>query len=473
MNKTECTSKQLHFQELDKRKVVGEFNGGTITSDAGALLLREIDRTRDYIQSFADCFTDYRNQDYIEFSVEELLRQRIFGICLGYEDLNDHDELRTDPLLATACGRIDPLGRNRKYEQDKGKALSGKSTLNRIEGGAVIKGGDDRYKKITVDFEKIENFFIDTFIKSYSEPPKSITLDIDATDDPLHGHQQGRFFHGYYDEYCYLPLYIFCGTQIIWSKLKTANCDPGNEALPDIIKVIERIRSSWPEVEIILRGDSGFCREEIMAWCEKNNVFYLFGISRNNRLSQRIKEEMKQARKLFLQNGEAARIYKDFMYKTLKSWSRRRRVIGKAEYLPRGENQRFIVTNLPKREYPGQELYVKIYCARGDMENRIKEQQLYLFADKTSCTMIRSNQLRLYFSSVAYVFLNELRNYAPPESKTAKAQCETLRLKLLKIGAVVTVSVRRVFVNVSSAYPYKNIFTKILASIQQNQPLLC
>jgi hypothetical protein len=452
---------------------VGEFNGGTITSDAGALLLREINERCDFIKDFAKCFTDFRNPNKIEHSLHELLAQRIFGLCLGYEDLIDHDELRLDPLLAAACGKMEPEGNDRKSEQDKGKALAGKSTLNRLELACVLDE-PDRYKKIFYSEEAIDNYFVDKFIESYSKPPGEIILDIDATDDPLHGQQQGRYFHGYYDCYCYLPLYIFCGDKLLSAKLNTANLDPGNEALVDITRVIRRIRSYWPLVKILVRGDSGFCREDLMAFCEsEENVDYLFGISRNNRLLTRIKRELKQAEKLFHKERKPQRLFKDFCYRTKASWSRRRRVIGKAEYLAKGANPRFIVTSLPKDIFPGRQLYEATYCARGDMENRIKEQQLYLFADRTSCGKMAPNRLRLYLSSVAYIIMNELRSKALEGTPVQNAQCSTLRLKLLKIGALIKISVRRVHVSISSAYPYKDIFIRALSRIKTVYPLRC
>ena len=473
INKTECIQKELEFQELGRRKVTGKFEGGTITSDAGGLLLREIDAANQYIKDFAKCFKDYRDKKKIEHKIEELLAQRIFGICLGYEDVIDHDELRKDPLFATICGKTDPEGKDRNLKRDKGKALAGKSTINRVEYSATHLEEPTRYKKILYDEKMIDNYFIEKFIQSREDDkPECLILDIDATDDPLHGHQQGRFFHGYYDCYCYLPLYIFCGEDLLSVKLRTANLDPGNEALPDIRRVVKRLKEKWPEVKIILRGDSGFCREHIMSWCEQEGIFYLFGMSKNNRLYKRIEKELTLVKKIYKKTSKTNRKYKDFTYRTLKSWRRRRRVIGKAEYGFKGENPRFIVTNLGKDEYSAQELYEDVYCTRGDMENRIKEQQLFLFADRTSCAMLAANRLRLYFASVAYVIMNELRKNGLCGTELSRAQCSTIRLKLLKIGAVITVSVRRVFVNFSSAYPYKNIFYQVLSKLNKTYPLL-
>jgi hypothetical protein len=470
---TQCNAKQLYFQGLGPRKVVGSFDGGTITSDAGALLLREVDRANNFFGDFSSCFTDYRDQRFVEHSVRELVAQRTVGLCLGYEDLNDHDELRRDPVLATVCGKLDPTGSNRRNERDRGIPLAGKSTLNRLETFGVGDAENQKNKKICYSEEQIDEFFVDVFLKSYRKVPEKIILDLDATDDPLHGHQQGRFFHGYYDCYCYLPLYVFCGDRLLYAKLKTANLDPGNESVPDVQWLVERIRARWPKVKIILRGDSGFCRDDLMDWCEGNGVFYLFGMARNSRLVKRIAKELKKARRRYYEKSEAQRIYKDFTYRTIDSWSRRRRVIGKAEYLGKGENPRFVVTNLGRDEIAAQELYEELYCARGDMENRIKEQQLYLFADRTSSATMRANQLRLYFSSLAYVLLSELRRRALSGTQFAKAQCHTIRLKLLKIGAQVRVSVRRLYVSFASSYPYQETFFQIRANLKKAYPQLC
>jgi hypothetical protein len=436
--------------------------------------LREIDLANAYIADYAACFEDNRNQEKIEFELETLLRQRIFGICLGYEDLNDHEELRKDPLFATMCGKDDPEGNDREHDRDRGSPLAGKSTLNRIEYSTTDIGIPTRYKKILYNEEAIDTFFIDKFIQGYgNKVPKWLTLDIDATDDPLHGNQQGKFFHGYYDCYCYLPLYIFCGDDLLCAKLKTSNLDPGNEALPQIKEVVQRFKEKWPEVQIIIRGDSGFCRDHIMSWIEEQEgVFYLFGLARNKRLCKRIQKELVKVKDVYGKTNKTNRIFKDFTYRTLQSWSRRRRVIGKAEYGSKGENPRFIVTNLKKEHFEARELYEEEYCARGDMENRIKEQQLFLFADRTSCAMMAANQLRLYFAAVAYVIMNELRKQGLKETELSNSQCSTIRLKLFKIGAVVTISVRRVVINYSSSYPYQELFCRVKENLRKAYPLL-
>ena len=470
---TECNAKQLYFQGLGRRRVEADFDGGTITSDAGALLLREVELANGFIESFSGCFTDFRDQRYVEHSVKDLVSQRAMALCLGYEDIIDHDELRRDPLFAAICGKLDPLGEDRRHEEDKGKGLAGKSTLNRLETFRVGTRENQHYKKISCDEKEVERFFVDSFLETQKEAPAEIILDIDATDDPLHGHQQGRFFHGYYDCYCYLPLTIFSSDHLLAAKLNTANLDPGNECLPEVKRVVEQIRESRPKVKIILRGDSGFCREDLMGWCEENRVFYLFGMARNSRLVGRIAAELKEAEREYRKTNLAQRLFKDFTYRTLNSWSRRRRVIGKAEYLGKGENPRFVVTNLGREEIAARELYEEVYCARGEMENRIKEQQLYLFADRTSSATMRANQLRLYFSSLAYVIMNELRKIALQGTELARAQCHTIRLKLLKIGARVKVSFRRIHVSISSGYPHQNMFSQIRRNLKKAYPQLC
>jgi len=460
--------KQLHFQGLGPRKVVADFGGGTLTSDAGGLLLREIDLSFGVIDSFSECFTDYRNQEAIEHPLRQLVAQRVLGISLGYEDLNDHEQLRYDPVIAALCGRADVEGRDREREEDKGKALAGKSTLDRFESADGEVGPMSRYKKISYDQSRGERFFVDHFLRCYNSgrQPGQIILDLDATDDPLHGKQEGRFFHGFYNCYCYLPLYIFCEDYLLAAKLRPSDIDAAQGADEELERIVAQIREVWPEVRIIVRGDSGFCREWLMRWCEENGVEYLFGIAKNERLRVAIESEMQQARELHKESGRAARIFKDFHYQTLESWSRSRRVIGKAEYLDGGENPRFVVTSLSSKRWSATRLYEELYCARGEMENRIKEQQLYLFSGKTSLATMRANQLRLWFSSVAYILMNELRQIALTDTELARAQCHTIRLKLLKIGARVTVSVRRIVIHMASGYPYQSLFHTALARIQ-------
>jgi Transposase DDE domain group 1 len=466
---TDCNPLQLEFQGLTRRTVVASFDGGTVSSDGGVLLLAEVDRRVRLLELFAACFKDHRNPDLVEHSVEELVRQRVFGLALGYEDLNDHDELRRDPLLASVVGKSDPTGSDRRQEQDRGKPLAGKSTLNRLEWGAVKQ---DRYRKISLDTEAVDRFFVDVFLAAYQKAPAEIVLDLDATDDPLHGEQEGRFFHGYYGGYCYLPLYIFCGSHLLCSWLREANVDASFGAVAELERIVARIRQRWPEVRIIVRGDSGFAREELMSWCESHSVDFVFGLARNARLQRALGGELAQARTLFEESGKAARVFKDFVYRTKKSWSQQRRVVGKAEHLPKGANPRFIVTSLPSDMWSAQVLYEKLYCARGEMENRIKEQQLCLFADRTSTHHLSSNQMRLWFSSVAYVLLNELRRLGLTGTDLAQARCDTIRTKLLKIGAQVKVTVRRVWVRLASSYPYATLFAQVLGRLRASRPAL-
>ena len=471
--KTECTPKKFEFQGLNRRKVECGFNGGAITSDAGGLLLREVEARFGILRQFAECFQDYRDADLIEHTVFELVAQRIYGLALGYEDLNDHDALRGDPLLALLAGKKDPTGESRPRERDRGKALAGKSTLNRLELTPKDVDSICRYKKIVAHAERIENLFVDLFLQQHSKPPKQIILDLDATDDPLHGNQEGRFFHGYYKEYCYLPLYIFCGDHLLGAKLRQANGDAAEGTVPELERIVSRIRRQWPEVQIIIRADSGFCREEIMAWCENNRVDYILGLAKNSRLKEAIAGELEQAKELYEESGEASRVFKDFLYQTLESWSRARRVIGKAEHLEKGSNPRFVVTSLRAEVMEAQMLYEGGYCGRGEMENRIKEQQLMLFADRTSTSVMRANQLRLWFSSIAYALMNTFRQTALEGTEMERAQCDTIRVKLLKIGAMIRLSVRRVVLKLASGCPYQSIFAAAYRKLQRIQPLRC
>lgn len=467
--KTECTKKRYHFQALGSREIVADFTGGTITSDGGGLLLREVEKRTGILSRFAQCFSDYRNQDLIEHSVSDLLSQRVFGIALGYEDLNDHDDLARDQLFAAMVGKTDPTGKNRLRKQDKGHALAGKSTLNRLELTPQDAGPESRYKKIVMNTEAIDALLVDAFIESYSTPPRQIILDVDATDIPLHGRQEERFFHGYYDTYCYLPLYIFCGDELLCARLRPANIDGAAGTVDELEKLTTRIRAAWPEVKIVIRGDSGFCRESIMSWCEdpERNTDYLFGLARNKRLVKEIEVELAEALIMFECSNEASRQFKDFQYQTLDSWSRPRRVIGKAEQLAGRTNPRFIVTSLSREEYDARTLYEDEYCARGDMENRIKEKQLMLFADRTSSAKMRANQLRLYFSSIAYVLMQTLRRIGLAGTEMDRAQCETIRLKLFKIGAQVRITVRKIWIAYADGYPYMEIFKQVYRHLQQ------
>jgi hypothetical protein len=447
---TECTQKDFGFHPLKHREIRAQFDGGAITTEGGGLLLREVEKRIGIVRQFAACFRDYRNADLIEHTVEELVAQRVYGLALGYEDLNDHEELRKDPLLAVLVEKSDPVG----------EVLAGKSTLNRLELTPSTASAKARYKKIVADHAAVDRLFVEVFLAAHPQAPPQIILDLDATDDPLHGNQEGRFFHGYYGHYCYLPLYIFCGEFLLGARLRPSNIDASAGSLEELQRIVKQIRGVWPEVRILVRGDSGFCREELMAWCEVEGVDYVLGLAKNERLKAEIKKELRKAKRQYHESGRAARFFREFYYQTRKSWSRRRRVVAKAEHLEKGENPRFVVTSLTAEEWAAPALYEELYCARGDMENRIKE-QLMLFADRTSTAYLRSNQLRLYFSSVAYVLLQMLRRLGLAGTELAKAQCATIRLKLLKIGALIRISVRKVWVSLAGGYPYVALFRQV------------
>jgi hypothetical protein len=458
----------MELQQLGRRAVIGRFDGGKISSDAGGVLLREVEKRTDIVERLAGCFRDYRDQDRIEHTVQSLIRQRVYGIALGYEDLNDHDSLRHDVVMGLLSEKQDPSGRDRVREQDQGKAIAGKSTLNRLELTPEDANEKSRYKKIVADQGAIDELMVAVFIESYQSAPSEVVLDVDASDDPLYGNQEGKYFHGYYAEYCYLPLYIFSGEHLLCARLRQANEDPASGVLQELSRIVEQIRAVWPEVRIILRGDSGFCRDEIMSFCEGDSQLdYVLGLAKNSRLIEEIGPEMAQAQQNYESTQQPARVFKDFRYRTRKSWSCERRVVGKAEYLAKGENPRFIVTSIASEEKDARELYEDFYCARGDMENRIKEQQLGLFADRTSTSWMRSNQLRLYFSSFAYILVHALRRLGLEGTELAKAQCDTIRLKLFKIGAQIRVTVRKVWISFSESYPYFKLFQQVFARLQQ------
>ena len=467
---TECSGSGFDFHPLGNRQVTAAFNGGTITSDGGVLLLRELEAQTELLAGLSQCFDDYRDPELVEHTVEELIKQRVFALALGYEDLNDHDTLRTDPLLAAAVGKRDPQGQERLDPGDRGKALAGKSTLNRLELTPVGARRESRYKKIVARHVDLESWFVAAFLQLTPQAPTEIVLDLDATDDPLHGHQLGRFFHGYYKHYCYLPLYVFCGEHLLCAKLRPADIDAAAGSVKVVERIVAQIRRQWPQVRIILRADSGFCRENLMRWCEANGVDYLFGLAKNARLQRVIGQPMHEAQLAFEATGEPCRKFVEFFYQTRKSWSRARRVVAKAEHLAKGANPRFVVTSLTSEECDARALYEDRYCARGEMENRIKEQQLCLFADRTSCHTMRANQLRLWLSSAAYVLLAALREHGLAKTEMAHARCDTIRLKLLKIGAVVRVTVRRVWVSLSGSYPYQELFRQVLNNLRQWTP---
>ncbi len=444
---TECNPEQFEFARVEGRQVVAGFDGGMITSDAGGLLLGATDRAIGLVGRLAGCFRDARRPELIEHEVATLVGQRVFAMALGYEDLNDHDALRHDPVMAILAGKLEA-------RREDCAPVAGKSTLNRLE---LSKAEPSRYHKISHDGAAIEALFVDVFLEAHGgRAPKQIILDLDATDDPVHGHQEGRFFHGYYDCYCYLPLYIFCGRHLLAAKLRKANVDGAAGAVEEVERIVSQIRAKWPRTRILLRADSGFCREALMAWCEANRVDYLFGLAKNNRLVAEIDNELAWAEQDAKASGKPARRFKEFRWTTLGSWSRRRRVVAKAEWTSGEANPRFIVTSLKASEAPMRQLYEEVYCARGEMENRLKECQGDLFADRTSAATMRANQLRLWLASMAYVLMCALRRIGLAHTQFAQATCGTLRLKLLKIGARVTVSVRRIKLAMTSAHPWRD-----------------
>ena len=464
---TQCIQEQMAFQQLGRREVIGRFDGGMISSDAGGLVLREVERCFGILKRFSGCFRDYRDPQRTEHSIETLISQRVYGIALGYEDLNDHDSLRHDVVMGVLCEKSDPSGAERARKRDQGKAIAGKSTLNRLELTPEDANEKSRYKKIVAHGEQIDDLMVEVCIQAQAIAPKEVVLDVDATDDLIYGNQQGRFFHGYYGDYCYLPLYIFWGEYLLCARLRVASEDPASGVRQELERIVRKLRVAWPEVRIIVRGDSGFCRDEIMSYCEHNEkIDYVLGLAKNRRLNKQIEAEMAQAQQLQQQTHKAARVFKDFRYRTRKSWSCERRVVGKAEYLAKGANPRFIVTSIASEEKDARTLYEDFYCARGDMENRIKEQQLGLFADRTSTAWMRSNQLRLYFSSFAYILMQTLRRLGLQGTELSQAQCDTIRLKLFKIGAQIEVTVRKVWISFSESCPYLSLFQRVFARLQ-------
>ena len=445
----ECNPDQYEFSAIERRRVVAGFDGGRVTTDGGALLLKQADQAIRLSERVAGCFIDGRKPWLVEHAVKTLVRQRIFAIALGYEDLNDHDELRKDPLFGVLAGKLEAT-------RADCEAVAGKSTLNRLELHPRV--GSSVYHKIKLDEEAMQRLFVELFLDSHSQPPEEIVLDLDATDAPLHGEQEERFFHGYYDQYCYLPLYIFCGRQLLCAKLRPANIDGCAGAVEELQRIVGQIRSRWPQVRIILRADSGFCREGLMSWCEGQGIDYVFGLARNARLQRAIGAELQEALRQAKETEQAARLFKELTYRTRKSWSRSRRVVAKAEATTKGENPRFIVSSLSIEQYAGKALYEEFYCARGEMENRIKECQLDMFADRLSANLFRVNQLRLWFASLAYVLVESLRRLGLGTTQFARATVGSIRLKLLKIGALITISVRRVKLALSSGFPYKEEF---------------
>jgi len=458
---TQCSFDSMMFQASGGRQVVACFDGGEMSSDAGVLLLAEVERRTRILHEFARCFMDSRSAGRTEHTVESLVTQRVFGIALGYEDLNDHDHLRKDQLFAVAIGSKDPEGKKRSRERDVGSALAGKSTLNRMELSHVGSVEDDRYKRIAAIEPLIDHFMLSTFLRSCEEEPREIILDVDTTDDPVHGEQEGRYFHGYYGHYCYLPLYIFSGEHIILARLLPGNADAKTDLLPHLGRIVRNIRNKWSGTRIIVRGDAGFMGDAIMSYCEEAGVDYVLGIAKNSVLLKKIRGSMRKAARRYRETGKAVRVFQDVNYRTTRSWGCRRRVVAKAEHIEGGANPRFVVTSISSKERSARWIYEDLYCQRGDMENRIKEQQLDMFSDRTSTGSIAGNQLRLYFSSVAYMLMHALRRLGLTGTEMAKAQCGTIRTKLLKIGALVRVTARKIWVSMPAACPYAEIFRKV------------
>jgi hypothetical protein len=455
---TECSQETFGFQDHKSRAVQARFDGGHVTSDGGLLLLRELERRSGTMARFAQCFKDHRNPTLIEHTVEELVSQRILGLACGYEDLNDHDTLRLDPAFALAVGKRDIEGKHRPREEDRGKPLAGKSTLNRLELTKRIVPDDERYRKIGCDEKKVGEFFIDECVRAKAgRKVRRLILDLDCTGYALHGDQEGKHFLAYYDEYVYQPLYIFDGDMPLVVRLQTGDRASWYGVTAELSSLIPRLRGRYPGVQIIVRGDSAFGQEEIMAFCEENRVDYILGLKKNERLEKLLADAMKEAQSEFAKTGEVARRFDEFQYRTLNSWSRERRVIGKAEYMAQGENPRFVVTSLSRKAGRAMRMYEEWYCQRCDMENRIKE-QLQLFADRMSVEVKRANQLRLWFSAVAYILLANLRRLALRGTELARAEAATIRLRLLKIGAQLLISCRRVFFSLASAFPLQNVF---------------
>jgi hypothetical protein len=452
---TECIEDRMEFSSAcGKREIVAEFSGGTISSDAGGLLLRETDAKMNLLSRFSQCFLDGRNPTLIEHSVEQMVRQRAYALALGYEDLNDHDQLRQDPLLGLMAGKAEPGA----------EPMAGKSTLNRLELG---NGQRSRYKKISFWRDSVDELLVNVFVEAHAVVPQRIVLDIDTTDMALHGNQEDRFFHGYYGHYCYLPLYIFCGDHVLGARLRPSNVGPAVGSKKEVERIVTQIREHWPEVEIILRGDSGFCSDDLMTWCEQNRVDFVVGMARNPRLQGIVADALAEAKQQFEATQKPARVFVEFEHETLSgSWSKKRRVVAKAEHIDGKSNPRFVVTSLDSESWERRKLYEELYCARGDMENRIKE-QFVLFADRVSASTLRANQLRIYFSVMAYTLINGLRRLGLRATQLATAQVGTIRLRLLKIGALVRVTVRKVWVRMASSYPYQALFSQTLRQLRQ------
>jgi hypothetical protein len=450
----ECSTTGSLFPEVGGRDAVVRFDAGEVTSDGGVLLLERADRRIGLTRRLAQCFRDHRNPGLISHPVRQLVAQRVFGLCLGYEDVSDHDLIGKDPLLAAACGRGEG-------------ALAGKSTLSRLEMTKKGATSGTRYEKVELVEERVDQLLADVFMDAMGPAdPGLIVIDVDASDVPLHGRQEGRFFHGYYDEHCYLPLYVFAGDHLLLARLRTADCDAAKGVVDELRAIVARLRQRWSRAKILVRGDSGFCREELMAWCEAAGHFYVLGVARNARLEEHVADALAEATALHERSGKAERVFRDFDWSTLDTWSRTRRVVAKAEHLAGGkQNPRFVVTNLPRRSWGARRLYEDLYCARGEAENRIKEQQLGLFGTRLSTPTLQGNSVRMAMSAMAYVLTCALRRLGLAGTPMENAQAETIRLRLLKVGALVRVTTRKIWVSMSSSWPGREVFTACAARL--------
>ena len=464
---TDCTHQPLLFQDLGSREVVVDFSGGTLSSDGGVLLLRDVDSNLGLTSALARCFEDRREQVYVDHTVQQLLAQRIYGLALGYEDINDHEQLRRDPLLAAACEKRDPLGADRFNPADRGVALAGAATLNRLE---LSNNRDSRCHKLPHDAPKIEATLLNMGVRCLPKHAQEVVVDLDAMGHRLHGTQEGRHFSAYYNDYCYLPLYAFVGDIPLWAQLRTSDQDAADGVVPALEKIVAAIRKRCKAARIVVRADSGFCRDDLMAWCESQDpvVYYCLGLAKNSRVIGQLIPTLAQARaRRCLTGASSVRAFSEFEYQTTKTWSRARRVIGKAEVMVQGDNPRFVVTNLPLTGFEEDEdlerftprrLYEEIYCARGEMENVLKQQTLDLRADRMSTHHLASNQLRLWLATFAYLLMERLRTVGLAGTELERSTVGSVRLKLLKVAAQVRVSVRRVYVQFSSAYPLQELF---------------
>jgi len=444
---TDCNKPIIQFTPLARRQVLAEFDAGAISSDGGVLLLREVDRRINLLDRVDQIIPDPRDPLHIEHDQRTLIAQRVLAIACGWEDLNDHATLRNDLVLQLATDR---KASGSQGDVDPDRPLASASTLCRLENRI------DRQTCV-----RINQLLVELFIESHKTPPTEIILDFDATDDPVHGKQEGRFFHGYYDQYCFLPLYVFAGEQLLCAYLRQANIDGAKHAWAILALITKRLREAWPGVKIIFRGDSGFCRWKMLRWCDRHGVDYIVGLAKNSVLTKLSETLMISAENAFKETGQKQRLFGELTY-AAATWDKQRRVIARIEHTDKGENPRFITTSLAG---DGRQLYEQTYCGRGEVENRIKEQQLGLFADRTSCHDFVANQFRLLLSSVAYVLIETLRRTCLAGTELAQAQASTIRLKLLKIGALVQRSVRRIVIHLSESFPMREVFQTLAATL--------